>query len=184
MRPGSLVACCGVLVPQSRSEEFTCNIVLEGLPSMALCSVCQAISLDQMRGPNRDQILRYQPSCLALKRSAENGCQLCSFFWIALEQGWTSEAGDNHAALSCLSERYPGRELSLFAWGGPEATLDCIWIATAGSLPSSPSSVVSDEDAPSDPTMHPDHQTALSWLVDLYAYPGSCPVCCRGPWPH
>lgn len=127
-----------------------------------------------MRGPLLDQMQAHQPSYLALQQSMEKGCQLCRFFWLALEQG-TGVSGRkdiNRAMLVHVSERYPGRQISLVAWGGSGGTsqLDHINIITTGEIP--PVSDNEDDDAPLDPTMHPEHQEALSRVVDLYAFPG------------
>ena len=129
-----------------------------------------------MRGPNLDRMQCHQPSYLALKRSVEAGCRLCSFFWTALEHGIETEQDRTRAALSHVSERYPGRQISLVAWGGPEDSLDHIHIITTGDIPSlSSSSGAEDENENPivDPTMHPDHQIALDGVVDLYSYPGN-----------
>lgn len=132
-----------------------------------------------MRGPNMDQMQRHQPTYLALKISAEGGCQLCRFFYMALEQG--SDWGDTSSrdALSHVCEQYPGREISLVAWGGGSTSLDRIYIITTGEV------MDNDDDAYTDPSMHPDHQLALDGSVDLYAYPGNkvlfcltCGWCC------
>ncbi|KAH6622270.1 heterokaryon incompatibility protein-domain-containing protein [Boeremia exigua] len=133
---------------------------------MTLCQLCNSISLTKMRGPNLDQMQPHQPSYLALKRSADAGCQLCGFFWSALEQGSGKDRQRSflRAALAQVCEQYPGRQLSLAAWGGSQASLDRIYIVTTGEVPE-----VDDETAPSDPTMHPDHQHAAYGVVDLYA---------------
>ncbi|KAF2248862.1 HET-domain-containing protein [Trematosphaeria pertusa] len=137
---------------------------------MSLCPLCASITLSKTRGPNLDQIQTHQPSYLALKKSAETGCQLCGFFWEALEQGIGAnrKRGLNRAAVSFVSERYPGRQISLVAWGGHGTSLDRIHIITTGDIAED-----DDENAPSDPSMHPDHQVALDGVVDLYAYPGN-----------
>ena len=137
---------------------------------MSLCQLCASISLSKMRGPKLDQIQPHQPSYLALKKSAEAGCQLCGFFWDALEQGTgdNRKRGLNRAAVSHVCERYPGRQISLVAWGGHGATLDRIHIITTGDIPEN-----DDDNAPADPTVHPDHQLALEGVVDLYADPGN-----------
>ena len=135
--------------------------------------MCSSISLDEMRGSNLDRMQCHQPSYLALKRSAEAGCRLCTFFWAALEQGSGHESHLNLAAMAHVSERYPGRQISLVAWGGPARTLDRIHIVTTGNIPTPSASDEEDENAILDPTMHPDHQIALDGVVDLYADPGN-----------
>jgi hypothetical protein len=138
-----------------------------------------------MRGPNLDRMQCHQPNYLALKRSAEAGCRLCGFFWTALEQGVGKGPYHNRVALSHVSERYPGRQISLVAWGGADRSLDRIHVITTGEIPSLPKSSEAgdeDENATADPTMHPDHQIALDGVVDLYAYPGnnsSAPIVCN-----
>lgn len=100
---------------------------------MSLCAYCHDISLHRMRGPNQDRMQPHQPTYWALKTSAANGCQLCAFFWDSLaydfEDGYEQEA---RAAMAATSERYPGREISLAAWGGAWAGLDRINIACIG----------------------------------------------------
>ncbi|CAM1503124.1 Fc.00g079000.m01.CDS01 [Cosmosporella sp. VM-42] len=120
-----------------------------------------------MRGPNRDRMQKHHPSYLALKESVAKGCQLCEFIWVALGQ---SRAWDGHSGSSVLehvSEQYPGREISLTAWGqGDDGWLDRILISTTGEVPDV------DSDAEElDPTLHPDHQYALEGLIDIFAYP-------------
>ena len=138
---------------------------------MDLCQLCNSISLAQMRGPNLDRMQPHQPSYLALKQSADAGCQLCGFFWAALEQGTGNDRkrGIHRAALAQVCERYPGRQISLVAWGGAAATLDRIYIITTGDIPEQEDD---SEEAPADPTMHPDHQLGLDGVVDLYADAG------------
>ena len=95
---------------------------------------------------------------------------------MALEQRVEKGPHQNGVALSHVSERYPGRQISLVAWGGAHRGLDRIHVITTGEIPSdSNSSEAGDEDenATLDPTMHPDHQVALDGVVDLYAYPGN-----------
>ena len=123
-----------------------------------------------MRGPGQDQMQPHQPTYLALKKSAEAGCELCSFFWVALGQGTGKRRiqGTNRAAISHVCERYPGRQISLVAWGGSSSTLDRIHIITTGDIPEE-----DNDGAPADPTMHPDHQLALDGVVDLYADQGN-----------
>ena len=132
-----------------------------------------------MRGHHLDQMLPHQPSYLALRRSAGNGCQLCHFFWLALEQGTghTGKAGVNRNALAHVSERFPGRQISFVAWGGSgdASNLDHINVITSGEIPSVSDS--EDDDAATDPTMHPEHRIALSGVVDLYAFPGILEIC-------
>ena len=127
-----------------------------------------------MRGPHLDQMLPHQPSYLALRRSAENGCQLCHFFWLALEQGsgHSGKDGVNRTALAHVSERFPGRQISLVAWGGSgnASNLEHINIITTGEIPFLSDS--ENDDAPADSTMHSEHQIALSEMVSLYAYQG------------
>ena len=141
---------------------------------MSLCVLGTNITLPKMRGPHLDQMLPHQPSYLALRRSAENGCQLCHFFWLALEQGTghSGQNGVNRMALAHVSERYPGRQISLVSWGGSgnASNLDYINIITTGEIPSVSDS--EDDDAPADPTMYPEHQVALSGVVSRYAYQG------------
>ena len=131
-----------------------------------------------MRGPQLDQMQPHQPSYLALRQSAQAGCQLCHVFWLALEQhrGLHGEKGVGRAALAHVSEQYPGRQISLVAWGasGGPLNLDHINIITTGEIPSISDNDESDGDYwPEDPTMHPEHQDALNGVVDLYAYPGA-----------
>ncbi|KAH7092099.1 heterokaryon incompatibility protein-domain-containing protein [Paraphoma chrysanthemicola] len=136
---------------------------------MHLCELCASISLSKMRGPNCDQMMPHQPSYLALKNSAKDGCRLCRFFWMALELGTGEKrkSGLPRKAIAHVSERYPGRQISLVAWGGPNNSLDRFYITTTGDIPDFDDD---DDDALTDPTMHPDHQLALDGVVDLYAH--------------
>ncbi|EFX01638.1 het domain containing protein [Grosmannia clavigera kw1407] len=54
----------------------------------------------------------HQPTFLALRISAENGCQLCRFLCMSLEQGFQ---GQKYLDLSLLSAEYPGCQLWLRA---------------------------------------------------------------------
>ncbi|KAF2029949.1 HET-domain-containing protein [Setomelanomma holmii] len=141
---------------------------------MPLCQLCASISLSKMRGPDHDRMMPHQPTYLALKQSAEADCQLCGFLWTALELGTEKNRtqGLARAAIAHISERYPGRQISLVAWGGPQDALDRIHVITTGDIPES-----DDDDAPADPTMHPDHQWGLDGVVDLYAKEGDLHPC-------
>lgn len=145
--------------------------------SSSLCQICRSISLTEMRGPNRDRMQPHQPSYLALKNSASSGCQLCGFIWKALGlckvvEPVEKKIFEGHIALNHVSERYPGRQISLVAWGQDvDGLLDRILITTTGEIPD----VESDDEFASDsadPTMHPDHQISLSGGLDIFAYPG------------
>jgi len=149
-------------------------------PNTTLCQLCLSVSLMEMRGPNLDRMQLHQPSYLTLEKSASSGCQLCAFIWRALERCQVAEplsGGDfeGRLALSHVSEQYPGRQISLVAWGkGIDGWLDQIMITTTGEIPD----VDSDQEgasSPTDPTMHPDHQIALSGVLDLFAHPGEIP---------
>jgi len=155
------------------TKQFDTSNISSSPCTMVLCQLCASISLTKMRGPGRDQIQPHQPTYLALKRSAGAGCELCKFFWVALEQGTDKERlkGTNRAALSHVCERYPGRQISLVAWGGSNDTLDRIHIITTGDIPEVEDD--DEDDAPADPTMHPDYQFALDGVVDLYAEHGN-----------
>ncbi|KAH7068151.1 heterokaryon incompatibility protein-domain-containing protein [Paraphoma chrysanthemicola] len=137
---------------------------------MYLCALCASISLSKMRGPNCDQMMPHQPSYLALNKSAKDGCRLCGFFWMALELGIAKyrKLGLPREAIAHVSERYPGRQISLVAWGGPKDSLDRIHIITTGDIPDLDDD--DDDEALADPTMHPNHQLALDGVVDLYAH--------------
>ncbi|KAF5004242.1 hypothetical protein FDECE_9271 [Fusarium decemcellulare] len=74
-----------------------------------LCAKCESIRMDQMRSPEG---YPYQPTFLALKRSAEAGCRLCGFFCISLEQGVDV---DRSLDLTLLCDQYPGYPLLLRA---------------------------------------------------------------------
>jgi hypothetical protein len=146
-------------------------------PSTSLCQLCRSVSLTEMRGPNRDRMQPHQPSYLALKKSAFGGCQLCAFIWRALErcEGIDQDSGEvfsGRLVLNHVSEQYPGRQISLVAWGkAADGWLDRILITTTGEAPD----VESDQEGasdPTDPTMHPDHQLALSGVLDLFAHSG------------
>ncbi|KAK5995934.1 hypothetical protein PT974_04353 [Cladobotryum mycophilum] len=101
------------------------------------------------------------------------GCQLCGFIWTALGQSECPVDGElGSEGLRYVSEKYPGREISLAAWGGecPASFIDRVLIATSGEI----SETYADGelvDGPEDPSMHPDHQTALSGVLDIFAYP-------------
>lgn len=150
------------------------------MEDMSLCSLCRTVTIARMRGPNADQMQPHQPSYLALKTSSEAGCHLCQFLWMALRIGnsplSTGDESVGAAALAHVSERYPGREISLVAWGGTGDNLDRIHVITTGKLP------YQDDDSGDeshwvcdDPTMHPDHQIALDGVLELFAYPGMSP---------
>jgi hypothetical protein len=115
----------------------------------------------------------HQPSYLALKQSAFDGCVLCRFIWFALSQS-VGPGGERGAdVLEHVSERYPGRAIALVGWGGssPNSFLDCIHVVTVGEIPD----VDADSqpvDSGDDPTMHPDHGFALSGALDILTYPG------------
>jgi hypothetical protein len=122
--------------------------------------------MEKMRGPGLDQMQPHQPSYLALKLSAESGCRLCNFFCTALSK---QNGDESAAALTQVSAEYPGREISLVAWGGTERNFDRIHVITTGEIPETDDS---SDDELADPTMHPDHQIALSGKVDIYTYEG------------
>jgi len=127
-----------------------------------------------MRGPNRDKMQRHQPSYLALKLSAMKGCPLCGFIWTALGQCVSPDGGAGSDVLEHVSEKYPGREISLVGWGGgcPDGSwLDCVQVITSGEVPDTDADG-EPSDGIEDPTMHPDHQLALSGVLDIFAYPG------------
>jgi hypothetical protein len=133
----------------------------------SLCSLCQNISVKKMRGPNLDLMQPHQASYHALKRSAEAGCRLCKFICIALCNGNGDESA---AAFAQVCERYPGREISLVAWGGAGSNFDRVHVITTGDIP--------DEeemggDAVDDPSMHPEHQIALGGVLEIYTHPGT-----------
>ncbi|KAK5125024.1 hypothetical protein LTR85_001215 [Meristemomyces frigidus] len=135
---------------------------------MPLCEYCQHVSLDEMRGPDLDRMQTHQPSYWALKTSAANGCQLCGFFWQSFAYDSKQDyQDDKRAAMASTSERYPGRQISLVAWGGASAELDRIHVITTGDIPSPTAS--EDGRGLVDPTMHPDHAFGLNGVVDLYA---------------
>lgn len=134
----------------------------------SLCSVCQNIATSKMRGPDLDQMQPHQPSYLALKLSAETGCRLCQFLIVALATGSSDDdAAESAAAWKQVSPKYPGREISLQAWGGIGRQFDRIFVITTGDIPAG-----DDSDGADDPTVHPDHQLALSGKVDIFAYEG------------
>jgi len=145
-------------------------------PSSSLCQLCQSTSLGEICGPNHDRMQAHQPSYLALKKSASDGCQLCAFIWRALGRSRDPVPVDGkvtevRSLLEHVSEKYPGRQISLVAWGRGshlERWVDRIWITTTGEIPD----VESDEEDLADPTMHPDYQFALSNGLDIFAYPG------------
>ncbi|KAF2855128.1 HET-domain-containing protein [Plenodomus tracheiphilus IPT5] len=111
----------------------------------------------------------HQPSYYALKLSAENGCRLCNFFCIALRDG---DGQNSAAAWSQVSAQYPGRQISLVAWGGVEKNFDRIHIATTGDIPSSDEESDAELD---DPTMHPDHQRGdLNGRINGRPLPKNC----------
>ena len=121
-----------------------------------------------MRGPDRDRMQPHQPSYWALKTSAANGRELCEYFWqsFAFDRSNQFES-EKRDAMASVSERYPGREISLFAWEADDHELDRINILTTGDVPSPTSS--KDERGVVHPRMHPDHQVGLSGAVDLFA---------------
>lgn len=133
-----------------------------------LCDVCRALSLEKMRGPDRDRMQQHHRNALALKRSVELGCQLCRFIWDALGQDVSIDGESGATALEHVSERYPGRQLVLVAWGdGPDSWLDRIRI------------ISHEEDIPEeefvdyvDTKLHPDHQFTLSGELEIYAHSG------------
>ena len=139
----------------------------------ALCSRCQSISFSAMRGPDLDRMQPHQPSYLALKLSAEAGCQLCSFFCVALIKGGEHNGDESAAAWASVSSEYPGREIALVGWGGFGSQFDRIYIITTGEIPEFGDS--DDEDV-SDRTMHPEHQIALQGTVQIYAHEGTSPA--------
>ena len=115
---------------------------------------------------------RHQPSYLALRNSRWDGCRLCSFIWRALEQDVAK--GDGHMGMDLLghvSDKYPGRAISLAAWGGgvPDSHLDTVRIVTTGTIPKNMVRI-RDPDEPADPTMHPDHQRLLSGVLDIFTF--------------
>jgi hypothetical protein len=148
----------------------------------SLCQLCRSISLTEMRGPNLDCMQPHQPSLLALKESATDGCQLCGFILKALANSRQFDSftiGDRslagHMALDSVSEQYPGRQISLVAWGaGDKGWLDRIRIITTGEIPEV-EEVQGSESPGCDPTMHPNYQLALSGSIDLFAFPGENP---------
>ena len=149
-------------------ESLTCKISKLGVTdTSSLCPICQNISVDKMRGPDLDQMQPHQPSYHALKRSAEAGCQLCKYICIALCNG---NGDESTAAFAQVCERYPGREISLVAWGGAERNFDRIHVITTGEPDDGEE--VEGEDAVDDPSMHPDHQIALGGVLEIYTHPG------------
>lgn len=82
-----------------------------------LCARCESIQIDQMLG---QESFPHHPTFLALKRSADNGCRLCHFLCISLEQGFK---GQKYLDLSLLSDDHPGYQLRLKA---REVSLDRI----------------------------------------------------------
>ena len=137
-----------------------------------LCGICKSLSLHEMRSTDHNHLLmqRHQPSYLALKRSALEGCKLCNFIWTALSH---DESNGDHGflALSHVSEKYPGKAVYLDAAGdGPDGWLDRIRVVSDWEIPE-----VSDEEYErgiTDPTMHPEHQVSLSGVLDIFAYAG------------
>ncbi|EKD17979.1 het domain containing protein [Drepanopeziza brunnea f. sp. 'multigermtubi' MB_m1] len=110
-----------------------------------------------MRGPDLDRMQVHQPSYLALRNAASAGCQL--FF-------------EGRSTLERVSEQYPGRQISLVAWGREsDGWLDRILVTTTGEIPDGDSDQ-EESGAISDPTMHPDYQLALSGVLNIFAYPG------------
>lgn len=154
---------------QTRAHRTTKSV---GLAS-SLCDLCRSISLEEMRGPKCDRMQRHQPSYLALKQSAMNGCQLCGFICIALGQCVVSDGETGSEVLEFVSEKYPGREISLACWGStcPISCLDRVQIITSGEVPDTDANG-EPVDGIEDPTMHPDHQCALSGVLDIFTYPG------------
>ncbi|KAK0654005.1 heterokaryon incompatibility protein-domain-containing protein [Cercophora samala] len=140
--------------------------------SESLCGICQEISLDQMGVSDDGKMQRHQPTYLALKQSMEKGCVLCRFIWDALGRDISREGDRGADALAHVSNKYPGREISLVAWPGvtPTGYLDRIQIITSGEIPDVDTDDEADDRA-ADPSMHPDHQFALSGVLDIFAYP-------------
>lgn len=140
-----------------------------------LCNICRTISLEQMGVSDPEgKMQTHQPSYFALKKSVAEGCKLCGFIWAALGQSTTYEGDRGTEALALVSERYPGREISLLAWPtvAPANFLDRVLIVTSGEVPDADTDDGTD-DGPADPSMHPDHQFALSGVLDIFAYPGT-----------
>jgi hypothetical protein len=105
---------------------------------MPLCAYCKAISIHKMSGPDMDRMYPHQPSFWTLKLSGEEGCQLCSYIWESLYYGSSEPKGlgsEKQAAWSSVCERYPGRQISLCAWGGASSALDRIQVITTGDIP-------------------------------------------------
>lgn len=125
-----------------------------------------------MRGPDIDRVQPHHPTYLSLLQSAERGCRLCEFIWRALAREAAYDGTSPREVLAHISERYPGRQISLDAWGaGPDGLIDRIRITTTGEVPD----IESDEDednSSADPTLHPDFQLALSGSLDVYIYEG------------
>lgn len=83
----------------------------------------------------------------------------------------SGEVSEGRLAMSHVSDQYPGRQISLIAWGNADGWLDRILVTTTGDIPD----LDSDEEgagSTTDPTMHPDHQVALSGVLYLFTYPG------------
>ncbi|KAK4665506.1 hypothetical protein QC763_000410 [Podospora pseudopauciseta] len=140
--------------------------------SRPLCGICREISLDQMGVSDDRKMQRHQPTYLALKQSMDHGCVLCRFIWHALGQSNSREGDRGSDVLAHVSEKYPGREISLVVWPGvtPTGYLDRIQIITSGEIPDADTDDEDGDDGPADPSMHPDHQFALSGVLDIFAY--------------
>ncbi|KAJ5043137.1 uncharacterized protein L3040_004520 [Drepanopeziza brunnea f. sp. 'multigermtubi'] len=128
-----------------------------------------------MRGPDLDRMQVHQPSYLALRNAASAGCQLCAFIWRALEccqvDDGLGTVFEGRSTLERVSEQYPGRQISLVAWGREsDGWLDRILVTTTGEIPDGDSDQ-EESGAISDPTMHPDYQLALSGVLNIFAYP-------------
>lgn len=140
--------------------------------SNVLCQKCRGLSLDQMRGPDCDRMQPHQPNYLALKRSANGSCALCRFILTALGQSVSIDGIQGTDVLDHISDKYPGREISLAAWAGgsPDSFLDRVAVITTGEIPDA--STDGSDYSPEDPTLHPDYQCALSGTLDIFTYPG------------
>lgn len=123
-----------------------------------------------MREPQLDQMQAHQPSYLAHLSSAQNGCELCKYFWAALGND-TYRPHEVSTTKRGICVRYPGRALSLNAWGTSDGMLDGIRIVTTGEVPDTTES--EDERDIFDPTLPPDGQGALSGYLDLFVEEGA-----------
>src|SRR5882762_8401757 len=81
---------------------------------MSLCSYCNAIAIDEMRGPGRNKTQLYHPSYLSLMKSAESGCHLCRIMWDVFVRETEYSRSDPKL---CVSELHPGTQLALRSWG-------------------------------------------------------------------